>query len=305
MKKNSEYKTNFPHKIQWKYPEAIVDCNWLKDKINKEEIRIYDCTTYLHYTDENPSKPYDVCSGNEEYKKGHIPGSAYLDLQNQLSEPNSSYSFTLPKLEKLADCFKKCGIGKPFHIILYSRNGIQWATRVWWMLYILGYKKVSILNGGFTEWLRLDFPVDRNSTYFASSDFSVDKNKDIFVHKEQVLKAINDKSCILVNALTEDIHSGQSSRYGRPGRIPNSLNIPFHRFLDLESGKFIKPSEALKIFKEKRISPDKNIINYCGGGIAATLDCFILYQLGYPNLFIYDNSMREWAMNPSLPMETD
>ena len=304
MKIKSKRKLKLQDNVQWQYPEAIVECNWLIDQIDNEEIRIYDCTTYLHYTDNHPSKPYDVCSGIVEYKKGHIPKSAYLDLQKHLSESESRYSFTLPKLGTLADCFKQCGIGQPHHIILYSRNGMQWATRVWWMLYVLGYTKVSILNGGFAEWVRLGLPIEKNETHFPIADFSVDEKPEIFVNKERVLDSINDRSCVLVNALTEDIHTGKNSRYGRPGRIPNSLNIPFHSLVDAETGKFIKPSEALKIFKEKKISPDKKVINYCGGGIAATLDCFILYQLGYSHLFIYDNSMSEWAMDPSLPIET-
>ena len=49
--------------------------------------------------------------------------------------------------------------------------------------------------------------------------------------------------------------------------------------------------------------PDKRILNYCGGGIAATLDAYLLYQLGYTNLAVYDNSMNEWAKDDSLPIE--
>ena len=59
-----------------------------------------------------------------------------------------------------------------------------------------------------------------------------------------------------------------------------------------------------RIFKNKNITPEFKIVNYCGGGIAATLDAFVLYQLGFENLVIYDNSLSEWAMEPNLPMET-
>ena len=45
-------------------------------------------------------------------------------------------------------------------------------------------------------------------------------------------------------------------------------------------------------------------MNYCGGGIAATLDAFGLHQLGFQKLQIYDNSMSEWAMDVGLPIET-
>jgi thiosulfate/3-mercaptopyruvate sulfurtransferase len=300
----SKTKAHLENNVQWLYPEAIVECNWLKDHIGNQAIRLYDCTTYLQYTDDHPSKPYDVCSGDVEYAKSHIPKSAYLDLQKHLSETDSPYSFTLPSLEALAGCFKQQGIGDPYHIVLYSRNGMQWATRVWWMLHVLGYTRVSILNGGLEEWLRLGLPTEDEVTYFPIADFKVGEKPEVFVSKERVLECIHDESCVLINALTEDIHLGQNSRYGRPGRVPNSHNIPFHKLINSDSGKFITPKDALKIFKDRKISPDQKIINYCGGGIAATLDAFVLYQLGYSQLFIYDNSMSEWAMDPTLPIET-
>ena len=43
--------------------------------------------------------------------------------------------------------------------------------------------------------------------------------------------------------------------------------------------------------------------SYCGGGIAASLDAFVLLQLGYDDIEIYDNSMSEWATDDSLPIE--
>ena len=51
-----------------KYPEAIVDCKWLYNRLDDDNIRIYDCTTILHYTDDHPDKPYDVESGFKSYK---------------------------------------------------------------------------------------------------------------------------------------------------------------------------------------------------------------------------------------------
>ena len=304
MSTSSQTPENGVADIQWRHPEAIVECDWLKDQIGNPSLRIYDCTTYLHYTDDHPSKPYDVGSGYAEYAKAHIPQSAYLDLQNDLSDQDSPYSFTLPTLTSLADRFQALGVGSPYHIVLYARNGLQWATRIWWMLYVLGYRKVSILNGGFAEWQRLGLPIEQASTVFAPADFTAEYKPGIFVGKDSVLAAIADPSSVLINALTEDIHVGDNPRYGRRGRIANSCNIPFHQLVDGESGKLIPAPQAWQVFKDKNIFPGQKIMNYCGGGIAATLDAFVLHQLGFPALFIYDNSMSEWAMDPELPMET-
>jgi len=51
-------------------------------------------------------------------------------------------------------------------------------------------------------------------------------------------------------------------------------------------------------------APDKRVLVYCGGGIAATLDAFVLTALlGHNNVSVYDNSMQEWSNDSSLPME--
>ena len=291
--------------VDWKFPKAIVDCDWLKDQIDNQSIRIFDCTTYLKYTDSHPSKPYDVCSGLAAYEVAHIPKSAYLDLQNDLSDVDSPFSFTLPALPRLAARFNKLGIGDPYHIILYARNGMQWATRVWWMIHVLGYSKISILDGGFEAWKSDGLPISNTTSRFSPADFKVTEKPEIFIGKKQVLAAIDDDKSVLINALTKDIHAGENTRYGRPGHIPKSINIPFHELIDAESGKLISPNDAARIFRDRNITPEFKIVNYCGGGIAATLDAFVLYQLGFENLFIYDNSLSEWAMEPNLPMGTD
>ena len=289
--------------VNWKYPEYIVQCEWLKENLTNKNIRIFDCTTYLHYTDDHPSKPYDVESGFLDYKKSHIPGASFIDLQKQLSDNNSDFSFTLPKFNLLAETFKNLGIGMPYHIILYSRNGMQWSSRVWWMLYVLGFRQASILDGGLIEWERLGFLTENIVNKFEYADFDVKPNDNVFVSKDEVLLGMGKKSCVLLNALTKDLHMGENPRYGRRGRIPGSMNIPFHKLVEKQTGKFKTPFELMKIFQEKGITDNLEIINYCGGGIAATLDAFVLLQLGFNNLKIYDNSMSEWAMDQNLPIE--
>ena len=289
----------------WNYPKAIISCEWLNRNLENKRVRLYDCTTYLNYTDNHPSKPYDVESGYQDYLKEHIPGASFLDLQNQISNIESQYKFTLPEVDILGDRFGKLGIGQPYHIILYSKNGLQWATRVWWMIYMLGYTNVSVLNGGLKQWKRLDYDLESGESFYSETTFSNFKNQSFFVGREQTLDAMNDKNCCLINALTSDIHNGESTRYGRPGRIPGSINIPFSDLMDINTHMLKSPTEALSAFEQHNITKDSEILNYCGGGIAATLNAFVLHQLGFEKLTVYDNSLSEWAMDTSLPMEVD
>ena len=70
--------------------------------------------------------------------------------------------------------------------------------------------------------------------------------------------------------------------------------------------KTLKPiAELRQAFEGVGATPDKRVLVYCGGGIAASLDAFVLTAiLGHKNVAVYDNSMQEWSNDPSLPMET-
>ena len=289
--------------INWKFPEYISSFEWLNNNLDNKKVRIFDCTTYLLYQDEDPSLPYIVESGFKEYQVSHIKNSGYLDLQKDLSDNSSKFRFTLPDYHTLAKKFSNLGVGDDYHIVLYSRNGLQWATRIWWMLYVLGFKNLSILDGSFNEWKKNNLPTESKINIFEKSEFKIEINNKIFVDKNIVLRSMNIKECVILNSLTEDLHNGKNPRYGRPGRIPGSLNIPFHELTDLEKGCFKTPSKCLEVFKKKGITQDSRVLNYCGGGIAASLDAFVLFQLGYDDIEIYDNSMSEWATDENLPIE--
>jgi len=293
-------------KLRWKNPNAIVSCDWLNNNLNNPNIRIFDCTTYLHYRDNDPTLPYIVESGREKYENIHITNSNFMDLHLDLSDQKSPYRFTLPKLEILAEKFKRLGVGDDLHIVLYSRNGAQWSARLWWMLRSVGIDNVSILDGGFNEWEKSGLPTSQKILTYPPADFVFTPRENIFVNKQVVIDAIDNPDTIILNSLTADIHKGQNPRYGRPGRIPKSKNIPFHELLDSKTGRFKPIEELTKIFEINKITKDKNIVNYCGGGIAASLEAFVLYQLGFENIFIYDNSLHEWAaIDQTLPMEND
>ena len=174
------------------------------------------------------------------------------------------------------------------------------------MLRAVGFDRASILDGGFNQWEKLNLPTSKGNLTFSKSDFVFSPRDNIFVDKDAVLEAMNNPKCIILNSLTSDIHNGKNPRYGRLGRIPTSLNIPFHELLDSETGKFKKFDELLKIYQVNNISRDSCVLNYCGGGIAASLEAFVLYQLGFEKITIYDNSLHEWAaVDQTLPMEND
>ena len=102
-----------------------------------------------------------------------------------------------------------------------------------------------------------------------------------------------------------DPDSGENPRYGRPGRVPGSVNVPAVSLFNPVDKTFLPLKDLQETFDFVGAQRDQRIIIYCGGGIAATLDAFLLYQLGYENLTVYDDSMSQWATDESFPIETD
>ena len=89
------------------------------------------------------------------------------------------------------------------------------------------------------------------------------------------------------------------------GRVPGSVNVPAGTLLDSKTKAFVPLEQARAEFAAMGIDKSKDVICYCGGGISATVDLFMLHQLGYDRIALYDGSMGEWAKDESLPIETD
>jgi thiosulfate/3-mercaptopyruvate sulfurtransferase len=128
----------------------------------------------------------------------------------------------------------------------------------------------------------------------------------VIAHKQDVLAAIESKTTCIVNALAAEEHAGKApSRYKRPGRIKSSVNVPFMTLVDPTTHAYL-PAEQLRArFADVGALDRKHIVTYCGGGIAACSDAFVLTLLGVENVAIYDGSLTEWTDDPETPMETD
>tara|TARA_Y100001954_G_C15656016_1_gene525145 strand:+ start:97 stop:963 length:867 start_codon:yes stop_codon:yes gene_type:complete len=281
-----------------KYP-LLVSCEWLEKNYKLPHIRIFDCTVYLP---PQPDKIYKIISGRSEYNKEHIPNSDFLDILS-ISDKNSSLNFMMPSTDLFESFMSSKGVGADTHIILYSRENIQWATRVWWMLKSVSYDNVSILNGGFDRWKLEDKITSSFPVNYKTNNFKAKKKKGYFCRKDEIIKSINNNRISLINGLRSTLYYGKEPiNYGRPGHIKNSISIPSTKMIDEET-KLYKSNNALKkIFSNANVLNKDKVIAYCGAGIAATNIAFALNTIGFYNVTVYDASLSEWAKDDKLPM---
>ena len=265
-------------------------------------MRVFDCTTYLR---PRPEGGYTAESGRANYEKGHIPGADYLDLGAEFSDPASPLRFTLPPLETLARAFAAKGIGHGTFVVLYSHATLTWATRFWWMLRAIGFDDTAILDGGLDKWRAEGRPLETEESTYPPATLTLRARPELFVDKVAIKDAIGKPGTLTLNALSHEQHKGSGGvSYGRAGRIAGSSCVPAASLFGAD--KTMKPIADLRAaFEGVGAAPDKKILVYCGGGIAATVDAFVLTSLlGHQNVAVYDNSMQEWSNDASLPMET-
>jgi len=288
-------------------PDAIVSTEALAGMLGEPNVRVYDCTTYNNPPPPGVDEPYIPEPGLTTFKEAHIPGADFLDLQGDFSDKSQRHWFMMPKDPgQLQAAFSRHGIGDGIRVVLYSIGTMMWSTRFWWMLRSLGFD-ATVLDGGFDKWKAEGRPTESgNPKGYPPALFKVRPKPGMFFDKNATRAAIGASDTVTVNALGPQFHCGlEPGRYGRPGRVPGSVNVPAATLVDPKTKAFTTLADAAGKFEAQGVSRDKKIIAYCGGGISATIDLFLLHQLGYDNLTLYDGSMGEWAKDPDLPIETD
>jgi thiosulfate/3-mercaptopyruvate sulfurtransferase len=275
--------------------------------LDRPNLRLFDCTTYLEPAPEGVSVPYIAVPGDKTFTAGHIPGADFLDLQGEFSDSGTALRFMMPDIAQLEAAFGRHGVDANSRVVLYSIGTPMWATRFWWMLKSLGFDNAAVLDGCFDKWKAEERPIETGPAKgYPKATFRAKPRPGHFVGKDEVLAAVRDHSAVVVNALGPQFHRGlEPSRYGRPGRIPGSCNVSAAALLDPATRVFVLLADAEAKFATQGLRKDKRVIAYCGGGISATIDLFLLHRLGYDNLTLYDASMGEWAKDDALPIETD
>ena len=285
----------------------LISTDELVRILHEPDLRIFDCTTRLDYQPPGSEIPYIAVPGLDTFEAAHIPGADFLDIQGEFSQQETRLSFMMAGAAELEVAFRRHGVANGSRVVLYSLGSPMCGDAVLVDAGIPRISRASVLDGGFEKWSAEGRPIERGSPKgYPTGDFTAASRPGFFVDKQGVLAARNDPSVVVINALGPQFHKGlEPSRYGRPGRIPGSVNVPTATLYDPATETFANPADAERQFAAQGVTNEKQVIAYCGGGISATIDLLLLRRLGYENLMLYDGSMGEWAQDASLSIETD
>jgi thiosulfate/3-mercaptopyruvate sulfurtransferase len=288
--------------MSWTNPQFLVETDWLAAHVDDPTLRVLECTTILH---PRPEGGYRAESGRATWAGGHIPRSGFADLTDDLCDRTSPLNYMMPPAEQMAASMARLGVGEGTRVVLYDRSLNMWAARVWWMLHAVGFGDAAVLNGGWRKWTVEGRPTSTEPCTYPPARCVARPRPDLFVDKSAVLAGLGGRATCILNALSEAQHKGTGGvTYGRAGRIAGSANVPAQSLVDPATHAYLPAAVLRERFAAAGVLEAGRVITYCGGGIAASSDAFVLTLLGHDHVSVYDASLSEWAADPSLPMET-
>lgn len=277
--------------------DSLVTADWLNTHLDDPDLVVLDCSVTIS-VDENGG--FQTINGRAAYDEGHIPSAGFADLMGELADADSPHSYAVPSPEAFAAAMEALGVGDDTRVVLYDTTGGPWASRVWWMLRWVGYDNAALLDGGLSGWTDAGYPLSTEAAAEPVRKLTVNLRPELIVDKEEVRAAIDDDAVNIIDALSEEHYRGDFAMYDRPGHIPTASNVPSNSLVN-ESGHFKSDAELAELFSDDR---NKRTITYCGGGIAASTDAFIMTRLGYKDVAVYTASLQEWAADPANPLVT-
>jgi len=179
--------------------------------------------------------------------------------------------------------------------------GSVWAARMWWLMRWIGFDRAAILDGGLNAWKAEGRPLSTEPVTLSAQQLTAHLRPDLIAYQDEVLKAVGDAKVKLIDAMPESHYRGEMVMYDWPGHIPGAINVPSFSLLD-ESGHYLPKDQLAELLGNDR---DVRTITYCGGGISASSDAFVLTRLGFTNVAVYDGSLQEWTQDTNNPMEVD
>ncbi len=278
--------------------DTLVTTEWLSEHLDDPDLVVLDCSVNF---EPNEDGGFRTVNGRASYEGGHIPTAGFADLMGDLADGDSPNEYALPTPEQFSEAMGALGVGDDSRVVLYDGYNSVWAARVWWMLRWVGFDRAALLDGGLGAWKAEGRPLSTEAPNRSARSLTPAPRPELIADRDEVYAAIEDDTVQLIDAMPEPHYRGEMTMYDRPGHIPSATNIPVTGFLD-ETGHY-RPLDELATMHN--LDRDARAITYCGGGIAASSNAFVMTRLGYTDVAVYTASLQEWAADPANPLVVD
>ena len=246
----------------------------------------------------------DVDAGLRTWRAGHLPGSLYLHLDNDLSGAKTGRNgrHPLPDRADFARTLGRCGISPQTTVVALDRQGGMYAARAWWMLRWMGHDDVAVLDGGVGAWQAAGGPLSTELPSTVAVPAYPDRPPLVEIENATAL-ALALGRVRLVDARAPERYRGEVEPLdAQAGHIPGALNRFFKENL-AEDGRFKSAarlrSELLPLVGDQGAAA---VVHQCGSGVTACHNLLAMEHAGLIGSKLYPGSWSEWSSDPRRPI---
>lgn len=251
---------------------------------------------------------FDTRGGYKDYFTGHLPDAHHINFDTLRGTENGVPVQYLPDaITKLL--LQRAGVDRDRTHLLYAEGGsgdeVLSATMVAHVLEKNGVKDIRILDGGLPAF-KAAAPLTQEYPKTVQGKLPTQPVTTTAANIEDVKKHLQKPNAILVDARPENEYLGKDQVWLRKGHIPGAINFPWRKLVEDSNSHKFKSLDSVKSQLEKAgITPDKDIIVYCGTSREGSLLRFYFKHIAhYPRVRLYEGSWKEYAALIDLPVET-
>ena len=242
-------------------------------------------------------------AGRKEFRRGHVPGAAYVDLADDLAAPaGAGGRHPLPGPDAFGSAMRRVGVRDDRPVVVYDDWAGRAAARAWWLLRFYGHRHVQVLDGAWPAWTAAGGAVETGdgarSEAAEIGDFTPRPGGMRSIDVDEVLAV-----SVLVDARAPERYRGESEPVDPvAGHVPGAVNVPTTLNLTAD-GRFRSADELAATYAAVGAVPGADVAAYCGSGVTAAHDVLAL-ELAGVRAGLYVGSWSGWVTNPSRPVAT-
>lgn len=206
-----------------------------------------------------------------------------------------------PALDHLQKLIGGFGLDPNDHVVVVAADSdvvsISKATRILWTLALVGFDRLSLVDGGLAAYRQAGFETTRRPAKPIARFLKLTVNQAVVVRADQALMGVIDKTPP-IDFRPAEYYQGEK---GHPlvglnrGTLHGAENIPAAYLLGDGQGRLKPKAELRRIFDGYLGRRVGSIVVFSDIGLRASLGWFVLSKvLKQPRVFLYDGSFIDW-----------
>ncbi len=255
----------------------------------------------------------DTRGGYKDYFRGHLPTAHHLEFDTLRGTDKAVPVQYLPD-DLTKALLIRAGVDKDRLHLVYAtgdvlpNDEVLSTSMVVYVLEKFGVQNIKVVDGGLAEWKRQGLAPIQD--YFGNPPGRLPEqgNPGIAANITDVRAHAGKAGNLLIDARPINEYRGEDEIWLRKGHIPGAISFHWARLMEKDNTHKFRPLAEVKADLAKAgITPDKDIICYCGTSREGSLLMFYLKHVaGYPKVRLYEGAWKEyvWLEGKSLPAET-